>query len=198
MISDTTIDAVKAATDLPALVQEYGLVLRRSGTSWITHCVFHEEKTASLRVHPLYFNCFGCGAKGDAFNFLMMRESITFGEALRILADRAGIDLHRGYQSPVQRAANTEDVACAAWWWKKRREWARAALDEVMLDTDLQPDDEWADCLGRMLRYIEGLKPAEKLQQFQFNVKGGERAEWRAAVAEEAAFGADWMALAQL
>jgi len=69
--------------------------LKRRGTRWVGLCPFHSEKTPSFTVSPErgLFKCFGCGQGGDVFTFLQTRESLTFMEALRHLADRAGVDL---------------------------------------------------------------------------------------------------------
>ena len=60
-------------------------------------CPFHPEKTASLSVNTKgqYFNCFGCGAGGDVFNFVMLDQKIDFGEAVKYLAQRKGITIPR-------------------------------------------------------------------------------------------------------
>lgn len=71
------------------------LTLRRAGSAFKGLCPFHEEKTPSFTVSPQRqtFKCYGCGAGGDAFSFVQLRENVAFPEALRILADRAGITL---------------------------------------------------------------------------------------------------------
>ncbi|GMV81610.1 MAG: hypothetical protein AMXMBFR7_27940 [Planctomycetota bacterium] len=84
---------VREASDLVAIVQSYGVDLRRTGRSWKACCPFHQEKTPSFNVNPeiMCFKCFGCGEGGDCFSFVMKIEGVEFPEALRILADRAGI-----------------------------------------------------------------------------------------------------------
>ncbi|HEY5520981.1 MAG TPA: DNA primase [Candidatus Limnocylindrales bacterium] len=69
--------------------------LRKAGTSYKGLCPFHGEKTASFTVTPSResWKCFGCGRGGDVFNFVMERDSIDFPEALRRLAQRAGVEL---------------------------------------------------------------------------------------------------------
>lgn len=71
------------------------IALRRSGRELVGLCPFHADRTPSLRVSPdkQIFKCFACGKGGDVFGFIMARERVTFPEAMRILADRAGIDL---------------------------------------------------------------------------------------------------------
>lgn len=71
------------------------MTLRRAGASFKGLCPFHEEKTPSFIVNPTRqtFKCFGCGAGGDLFTFVQLREKVDFLEARRILAERAGISL---------------------------------------------------------------------------------------------------------
>ena len=71
------------------------MTLRRAGSSFKGLCPFHEEKTPSFIVNPTRqtFKCFGCGAGGDLFTFVQLREKVDFLEARRILAERAGISL---------------------------------------------------------------------------------------------------------
>lgn len=80
-------------------------------------CPFHSEKTPSFTVSPDqgFFKCFGCGKGGDVFNFVMFRENVTFVEALRMLADRAGVDLGRsGPRTPGQ--PDRSDIAKVNAW----------------------------------------------------------------------------------
>lgn len=93
-ISDTDIDRIREATDIVELVREY-LPLKRSGSSFKALCPFHQEKTPSFHVVPAkqLYKCFGCGAAGDVFSFVMKHEGIGFSEALKILADRSGIPI---------------------------------------------------------------------------------------------------------
>jgi len=91
---DELIEEVKRATDLVDLISSH-VPLRRAGKSFKARCPFHEEKTPSFIVNPerQTYRCFGCGEGGNAFLFLMAFEKVTFPEAVRILADRAGIPI---------------------------------------------------------------------------------------------------------
>src|SRR6185437_11303638 len=75
------------------------LRLKRSGASgrWIGLCPFHQEKTPSFSVNQTrqFYKCFGCGKGGDALNFVMEIDGLTFPEALKQLADRNGIPMPR-------------------------------------------------------------------------------------------------------
>jgi len=87
-------ERVRDATDIVQLIGER-VQLRRAGRSYKGLCPFHTEKTPSFTVTPdrQIWHCFGCSKGGDAFAFVMELDKVTFPEALRLLADRAGIEL---------------------------------------------------------------------------------------------------------
>ena len=92
--SDDIIEEVRQKNDIVDVVSQY-VKLTRKGSSYFGLCPFHNEKTPSFSVTPgkqMYY-CFGCGAGGNVFNFIMEYENYTFGEALKYLADRAGVEL---------------------------------------------------------------------------------------------------------
>ena len=93
-IPPEVIERVLQATDLVELIGSY-LPLRQAGRTHKALCPFHHEKTPSFIVNPdrQIFHCFGCGEGGNAIGFLMRREAFTFPEAVRALAERAGIAL---------------------------------------------------------------------------------------------------------
>lgn len=93
-IAETTIQLVRQRTDLAALVGETVKLMRR-GRSWLGLCPFHKEKTPSFHVTPErgMFHCFGCGEHGNAITFVMKVEGLTFPEAVRRLAERAGLEV---------------------------------------------------------------------------------------------------------
>ena len=97
------IDRVREATDLVELVSEVTKV-KRSGRSYMAVCPFHEEKTPSMSVDRAkgLYHCFGCGKGGDVFTFVEETQGVDFGEALELLARKAGITLARD-PAEVQR-----------------------------------------------------------------------------------------------
>jgi DNA primase len=114
--SDPFVEQVRAATDIVALVSSY-LELRQAGRRWKGVCPFHTEKTPSFFVHEenQTFYCFGCHQGGDVFRFLMLQERLTFPEALRMLAEKAGIPMPRlrGHDSSEDRIGEALEVAAA-------------------------------------------------------------------------------------
>lgn len=94
--SDSVIDQVREAADIVEVVQQY-FPLTKSGKDYRARCPFHEDKDPSFYVVPdkQIYHCFGCGAGGNVFNFLMQYENISFRDALEMLAKRYGIDLPR-------------------------------------------------------------------------------------------------------
>ena len=92
IISQETIQKILDETDIVELIEGY-FPLKRAGVNRVAVCPFHNEKTPSFNVNPTrqIFHCFGCGAGGDAIKFIMMYENLSFPEAAKRLADRAGI-----------------------------------------------------------------------------------------------------------
>ena len=92
--SDELIEEVRSRNDIVDVISGY-VRLQKKGSTYFGLCPFHNEKTGSFSVSPakqMYY-CFGCGAGGNVFTFLMEYENFTFPEAMQALADRAGIDL---------------------------------------------------------------------------------------------------------
>ncbi len=93
-IPEEDVARVRAATDIVALIGEHA-ALKRQGTRWVGLCPFHQEKSPSFSVNAeegLYY-CFGCQKSGDAISFVRDVEHLDFVEAVRRLADRAGVTI---------------------------------------------------------------------------------------------------------
>src|SRR5690606_21206051 len=91
------------------LIGQY-IRLEKRGTRYWGLCPFHSEKTPSFSVVPekQFYHCFGCKASGDVFRFLMEKERLDFREALRFLADRAGMAMPQAERTPAQERAARE------------------------------------------------------------------------------------------
>ena len=95
----TQVDDIKNRLDIIDIISEY-VQLKPAGTNHKALCPFHSEKTPSFMVSKerQIFKCFGCNAGGDVFEFIMKIEGMEFKEALKLLADKAGVKLQ--YQDP--------------------------------------------------------------------------------------------------
>jgi DNA primase len=93
-IPEDKIQEVREATDILEVISQF-VSLKKKGKSYMGLCPFHQEKTPSFSVDPVrgFYHCFGCGVGGNVFNFIMEIEKVGFPEALRSLADKAGISL---------------------------------------------------------------------------------------------------------
>ncbi|MDD5289935.1 MAG: DNA primase [Patescibacteria group bacterium] len=90
----SNVDEIKSRLDIVDIISEF-VPLRQSGANFKGLCPFHTEKTPSFMVsrEKQFFKCFGCGEAGDMFSFLEKMEKIEFPEALKILAEKAGVQL---------------------------------------------------------------------------------------------------------
>src|SRR5829696_3209201 len=88
----TFIDDLRRQADIVRVIQDY-VSLKKKGTNWMACCPFHQEKTPSFSVNPSkdIFYCFGCGVGGSVFNFVMQIERVSFPEAVRMVAEKAGL-----------------------------------------------------------------------------------------------------------
>ena len=95
MIDRETVDRIYAAANIVDIVGDY-VTLKRKGVNYVACCPFHNEKTPSFVVSPSkgVYKCFGCGKGGNAVTFLMEHESLSYPEALKMVAKRYGIEVH--------------------------------------------------------------------------------------------------------
>ncbi len=93
---ENQIEEVKSRTDMVSIIGER-IELKKAGRNYKALCPFHGEKTPSFMVSPelQIFKCFGCGEAGDIFAFLEKYEGMEFAEAMKYLADRAGVKLQK-------------------------------------------------------------------------------------------------------
>lgn len=102
--SDELIEEVRSRNDIVDVIGGY-VRLQKKGNTYFGLCPFHNEKTGSFSVSPhkqMYY-CFGCGAGGNVFTFLMQYENFTFGEAMQTLADKVGVELPKQELTAAQK-----------------------------------------------------------------------------------------------
>jgi DNA primase len=123
-IPDEEVAQVRAATDIVALISEHAL-LKKVGRRWSGLCPFHTEKTPSFSVNAEegFYYCFGCHASGDAISFVRAVDHLDFVDAVRFLADRAGITLHEDQEAGrdhKRRSALFDAMERAVEWYHER------------------------------------------------------------------------------
>lgn len=109
MIQEDKVREVAERTSIVEVVSDY-IQLRKAGANFLGLCPFHGEKTPSFNVNPAReaFHCFGCGAGGNVFSFLMKIEGLTFPEAVKFAARRSGIEIEDRQLTPSELQSQTE------------------------------------------------------------------------------------------
>lgn len=136
--SDEVIEEVRMKNDIVDVISGY-VKLQRKGSSYFGLCPFHNEKSPSFSVSPgkqMYY-CFGCGAGGNVFTFIMEYEKFSFVEAVKYLADRAGVKLpEETYSQEARKAADKKSKlleinkkAAAFYYYQLRQESGRPAME---------------------------------------------------------------------
>ncbi|WP_453994920.1 DNA primase [Bacillus nitroreducens] len=108
-IPEETIEKIRSSVDIVDVISEY-VQLKKQGRNYFGLCPFHGENTPSFSVSPdkQIFHCFGCGAGGNVFSFLMDLEGYSFSEAAANLANKVNIDLSDFKQTVVRTDKNTD------------------------------------------------------------------------------------------
>ena len=103
------LDDLKSQTNIVSLISDV-VPLKKMGATWKGLCPFHQERTPSFNVNgdKGFFKCFGCGAGGDAVKFVELQQKVSFPEAVRYLAQRAGMTVPEGPGGQEDRAAAAE------------------------------------------------------------------------------------------
>ncbi len=115
----TFIDDLKRQADIVRVLSDY-VQLKKKGSNWMACCPFHQEKTPSFSVSPSkgIFYCFGCGQKGGVINFVMEIERVSFPEAVKIVAGKAGLplpDMVEDKRFEARRQESDEVIQLNAW-----------------------------------------------------------------------------------
>jgi DNA primase len=136
----TFIDDLRRQADIVRVVGDY-VSLKKKGSNWMACCPFHKEKTPSFSVNPSkeIFYCFGCSKGGSVFNFVMELERVSFPEAVRIVAEKAGVALpvmEQNQKFEARRQDADSVIQLNSWaleWWETQlgedNPEARAARD---------------------------------------------------------------------
>ena len=157
-IRDESIAELREATDVVALLGGYVTLRPGGGTRMKGLCPFHQEKTPSFTVDSArgLWHCFGCGQGGDAIDFLMKQETLSFTEAVERLAHRAGIELRYEGRSAGERGSMGRKSRLVAAHAEAVEFYHRALVDNGAEDL--------LDSVGRLDRAHDPAAPGERLR----------------------------------
>jgi DNA primase len=181
--SETTLAAIKSAVRIVSLASDYGLRVTRHGSKYKALCPFHDDHNPSMELNPdrESYKCWVCNAGGDIFDFVKEFERVDFNEAVRILADRAGIALEpaSGVASSAPRGPSKSELFAV-------NAWAETAFAEALG----QSEDA--------LQYVEsrGIDVAS-VRKFRLGYAPGERG-WLVSRARRANFSVELLERAGL
>ncbi len=166
--SQQQLDEIRSRVDIIEIVGQ-SVKLKRAGENWKGLCPFHTEKTPSFTVNPKrnIYHCFGCGAGGDAFSFLMRQDRVAFPEAVRTLAERAGVALPTAGRAPeadnkleaLRRVMALAGEFYTQSLWERGGEKAKAYLEQRGVDPEVArrfglgyAPESWNALLGVMAK----------------------------------------------
>lgn len=145
-----TSDELKRSISMREIVEQYGIKVNNHG---FCCCPFHKEKTASMKIYKDSYNCFGCGANGDIFSFVMGMEHCDFKTAFKSLGGtyKEQSDYqHRMFNYRMQKRKETEQMRIL-----REKEEKKQILEEIELQklfVKLFPvfDDDWCTSMNRL------------------------------------------------
>jgi DNA primase len=176
LLDNDTKERVRLAVQIVDLISSY-VEVRRQGRGFVARCPFHDDRRPSLQINPdrQIWKCYVCDVGGDVFSFVMQKEGVTFPEALRLLADRAGIVIEQ------QKGFRKEDVDAKRSLYQAVQ-WAVSQYHQCFLDAPEASDAR---------RYIEdrGIN-AESVRRFQLGY-APESWSWLVDRGSSASMGAD-------
>lgn len=131
-IDDNVIEEIREKVEIVDLINQY-LPLKKAGANHVGLCPFHTEKTPSFSVSEAnqFFHCFGCGAGGDIFEFIMKKENLSFVDAVKFLADKYGVELRESTPEEKQMK-NRKDK-----YFEINRLVAKYFLDNLAINNDV-------------------------------------------------------------
>jgi DNA primase len=180
--SETTLSAIKNGIDIIALAGEYLPSLRRAGSRYKAICPWHDDHNPSLELNPerQSFKCWSCGVGGDIFDFVQNIEHVDFPEALRMLADRAGVALENAPSTAAQKRGPSKSDLFEV------NAWAEEVFANALFDS------------AEVRAYLEhrGLT-LQSAMQFRLGYAPDER-DWLMVQARRKRFGTDVLELAGL
>jgi DNA primase len=181
--SETTLAAIKSAVRIVSLATDYGLRVTRAGSKYKALCPFHDDHHPSMELNPdrESYKCWVCNAGGDIFDFVKEFERVDFGEAVRILADRAGVALEpaSGMASSAPRGPSKSDLLAV-------NAWAEAAFAEALGQSE------------EAIHYVESRGiGVEAVRKFRLGYAPGERG-WLVSRARRANFSVELLERAGL
>ncbi len=163
--SDEVIEEVRSKNDIVDVISGY-VKLQKKGRDYFGLCPFHNEKSPSFSVSRLkqMYYCFGCGAGGNVFTFLMEYENYSFSEALKYLADRAGVELpQQEYSREARERADMKAIlleinkAAAQYYYVQLKSGPGARALSYLKDRELSDDTIKAFGLGYSNKYSDDL-----------------------------------------
>ncbi len=167
--NDSEKERIREAIDIVDLIEHhYAIPLHRAGRKFKGHCPWHDDKDPSLQVDPdrQTFICYPCQIGGDVFSFVMTYEKVDFKEAMQILAERAGIELHKrpskrilirtDFQTPLHTAPSNEDATL-------RTATKPTTLDPNALLDEIGQEDEEFDEISQIAPSAQN-KPSQQVK----------------------------------
>ena len=164
-VNEQVIEQIRERTDIVDVIGSR-VELRRTGSDYTACCPFHHERTPSFHVNPTRqtYKCFGCGEGGDVFSFLMRHDGMTFGDALKMLGDRCGIQvtLSRDDGSGARRRRLQEiNAEASAFYMRCLRQ-----MDEAKIARDYLASRELGDDIVKAFQIGYAPKAEDTLLRF--------------------------------
>ena len=162
---DEIVEEIRQKNDIVDVVSGY-VRMQKKGSNYFGLCPFHNEKSPSFSVTPskqMYY-CFGCGAGGNVFTFIMEYENYSFQEAIKYLADKAGVNLPeieyseeaRGKENRRSRLLEVNKEAAKYYYYQLRTQQGKIGYD-YFRDRELSEEIMHQFGLGFALKYSDGL-----------------------------------------